>query len=151
MNDCFVCKKHKTLTPDLALNFKAYDEFVVAHAPDRTEDASNLIGALIIEPRIHVQNWSELSPRQAAQLGTLIGDVTGLLYAHPHIEHVYTWVFGDAVEHLHIWLMPRYKGTPREYWGIKVTQWPDAPKGGHTEMTQFVSRLKALTNEPETA
>ncbi len=144
MNDCFVCTKHKTLPPNLALSFEAYGDFVVAHAPDRTKDGTNLIGSLIIEPRTHVQNWSELGPNQAAQLGALIGEVTGLLYAHPQIEHVYTWVFGDAVAHLHIWLMPRYKGTPKEYWGTKVTEWPNAPKGGHLEMAQFISKLKDL-------
>ncbi len=70
MNDCFVCTKHDSLSSDLTLHIQGYDDFVVAHAPDRTKDSSNLIGALIIEPRIHVQNWSELSPEQAAKLGS---------------------------------------------------------------------------------
>ena len=52
------------------------------------------------------------------------------LYSHIEIEHVYTWVFGDAVEHMHVWIMPRYIDTPREYWGTRVTEWPDAPIGG---------------------
>ncbi|AEV38878.1 HIT family hydrolase [Pseudovibrio sp. FO-BEG1] len=147
MTDCFVCTKHKTLTSDLTIDIDGYDDFIVAHAPDRTEDGSNLIGALIIEPRTHVQNWSELPPEQAGKLGSLIGQITGLLYAHEEIEHVYTWVFGDAVAHLHVWLMPRYKGTPREYWGTKVTEWPEAPKGGHSEMAQFISELKELMTE----
>ncbi|KZK99209.1 hypothetical protein [Pseudovibrio sp. Ad26] len=151
MTDCFVCTKHKTLSPDLAMNIDGYNDFVVAHAPDRTADSTNLIGTLIIEPRVHVQNWSELNPQQAAQLWSLIGRVTGTLYAHSQIEHVYTWVFGDAVSHLHVWLMPRYKGTPREYWGIKVSEWPEAPKGGQVQMASFIKELNALTSKAETA
>lgn len=33
-----------------------------------------------------------------------------------------------AATHLHVLLMPRYPGTPREYWQQRV-EWPDGPRG----------------------
>lgn len=35
-------------------------------------------------------------------------------------EHVYSFVIGDHVPHLHIHFVGRYPGAPREYWGPKV-------------------------------
>jgi hypothetical protein len=45
-------------------------------------------------------------------------------------EHVYRFVFGDGLTHLHVVLAPRYAGTPREYWGVRLREWPDAPRAG---------------------
>ena len=37
----------------------------------------------------------------------------------------------------------RYPGAPREYWGLKVDEWPAAPRGGATEIDQLAARLRA--------
>ncbi|MDF4259463.1 hypothetical protein P7M41_24145 [Vibrio parahaemolyticus] len=139
---CFVCDKHRNL--DLELKFEGFDDFVVSHSPDRTEDDSNFIGALIVEPRVHVKNWAELNDEQSALLGILLQKVNRLLLSSPKVEHVYTWVFGDAVEHFHVWVIPRYIGTPKEYWGVKSAEAPTAPLGGKYEMRGFISYLKSL-------
>jgi histidine triad (HIT) family protein len=34
-------------------------------------------------------------------------------------EHVYAQVIGDRVPHLHVHLLPRYPGTPEDYWWDK--------------------------------
>ncbi len=47
----------------------------------------------------------------------------------------------DLIFHVH--LVPRYPGTPREYWGMQVDEWPDAPKGDLATTT-------ALTTRPRT-
>lgn len=57
-------------------------------------------------------------------------------------EHVYSIVLGDEVPHLHIHLVPRYPDTPREYWGLRVSQWPDAPRGGIDDITAICNRLR---------
>lgn len=142
MPACFICDKHQTLAPELRIDFEGFEEFVVAHAPDRTPDETNHIGPLIIEPRSHIKSWAELPEDQAARLGVLIGKANALLMRQESIEHVYTWVYGDAIPHLHVWLIPRYLGTPREYWGAKVTQWPDTPKGGVKDMSAFIQKLQ---------
>ena len=62
-------------------------------------------------------------------------------------EHVYAAVIGDAVPHLHVHLLPRFPGTPREYWwtragsAFRVTEWPSAQRGGTTEIEALVTEL----------
>jgi histidine triad (HIT) family protein len=58
-------------------------------------------------------------------------------------EHVYSFVLGDGLAHLHVVLAPRYAGTPREYWGVRLREWPDAPRVGEDEMRSLVLRLRA--------
>ncbi|WP_217495104.1 HIT family protein [Vibrio sonorensis] len=140
--NCFVCHKHQTQHQGLVLPFDDFPDFVVAHAPDRTEDQSNYIGALIIEPKRHLKNWAELSDNESTQLGLLMRAVNRILYQQSDIAHVYNWVFGDAVEHFHIWLVPRYQDTEQAYWGVKFSEAPNAPKGGETEMIAFITKLK---------
>jgi hypothetical protein len=53
-------------------------------------------------------------------------------------EHVYSFVFGELKQHLHIQVVPRYPGTPREYWGTRVTEWPEARRGGVEAMAAVV-------------
>ncbi len=141
---CFVCEKHQNIDIDLQLFFSGYDEFVVSHAPDKTQDAKNFIGALIVEPKKHIKNWVELSESESAKLGTLLKRVNECLYKHPKVEHVYTWVFGDAVDHFHIWVVPRYIGTEKAYWGVRFADSPNAPLGGLPQMKEFLGELKEL-------
>jgi diadenosine tetraphosphate (Ap4A) HIT family hydrolase len=56
--------------------------------------------------------------------------------------HVYLYVIGDEVPHLHVHLVPRYPGTPREYWGPAVTRWPEAPRVDPEAMRQLISSLR---------
>jgi histidine triad (HIT) family protein len=56
-------------------------------------------------------------------------------------EHVYAAVIGDQVPHLHVHLLPRYPGTPREYWWDRVDEWPDARRGSEPQITEFVASL----------
>jgi histidine triad (HIT) family protein len=37
-------------------------------------------------------------------------------------EHVYSFVLGHHVPHLHIHVLPRYPGAPREFWGTRVDE-----------------------------
>jgi diadenosine tetraphosphate (Ap4A) HIT family hydrolase len=51
-------------------------------------------------------------------------------------------VLGDAVPHLHIHVVPRYPGTPREHWGVRVGEWQGAPRGGATEIAEVCDRVR---------
>lgn len=57
-------------------------------------------------------------------------------------EHAYLFVLGHAVSHLHVWVVPRYPGTPREYWGMRVDEWSDAPRGGPEEIAALCERIR---------
>ena len=56
--------------------------------------------------------------------------------------HVYAAVFGDAIPHLHVHLLPRFPGTPGEYWGTHVNKWPQARRGGTAEIAALVQDLR---------
>lgn len=55
------------------------------------------------------------------------------LYEVAGAEHVYAAIIGDAVPHLHLHLLPRFPGTPREYWSTRMDEWPQARRGGAAE------------------
>lgn len=58
-------------------------------------------------------------------------------------EHVYAAVIGDGIEHFHLHLIPRYPGTPREYWWVRLDEWPDAPRGDARDIETLTKRLRA--------
>ena len=80
--------------------------------------------------------WICLGPVQAEIDSQALRDVAGA-------EHVYAAVIGDGVAHLHVHLLPRYPGTPREYWWDRVDDWPDARRGLAPEITALVRDLSA--------
>jgi len=41
----------------------------------------------------------------------------------------------------------RYPGAPRAYWGPKVDEWPEAPRGKAPEIEQVALRLRAFLSE----
>jgi diadenosine tetraphosphate (Ap4A) HIT family hydrolase len=56
--------------------------------------------------------------------------------------HVYAFVLGDRVHHLHVHLIARHPDAPEEYWGVRVDEWQDAPMGDEVEIAALVGRLK---------
>jgi len=58
------------------------------------------------------------------------------------LRHVYAAVIGDEVPHLHLHLLPRFPGTPREYWWTRVDEWPQARRGTATKIEAFVHELR---------
>jgi histidine triad (HIT) family protein len=58
------------------------------------------------------------------------------------VEHIYAFVLGDGVPHLHVHVVPRYRGAPPKYWGVHVDEWSDAPRGGPKEIEAICERLR---------
>jgi histidine triad (HIT) family protein len=83
-----------------------------------------------------------LTDPEAAALGLLVNRMARALKEVAEAEHVYSFVFGDGVAHLHVVLAPRYAGTPRQYWGVRLAEWPGAPRVGEPEMRTLVARLR---------
>lgn len=100
------------------------------------------LGYLMVEPRRHVVGLEGLTDDEAAVLGVLVKDLARVLKESESAEHVYSFVLGDAVPHLHVHVVPRYPGTPREYWGVRVAEWPEAPRGGVSEIAEICNRVR---------
>jgi histidine triad (HIT) family protein len=124
---CMVCEKQKNFklfTGDPIANIGG---MVVSHFPI-IEQEKAIKGHLLIESRRHVADVAELSDDEAQALGLLICKCIKLLTKEFGAEHAYAFRINDKVSHFHFHIVPRFPGTPREFWGHKITEWPDATK-----------------------
>jgi histidine triad (HIT) family protein len=141
---CFVCDKHEQ--GDAVEGGVIWSDDLVYAGHCHLLGAKTIaLGWLIIEPRRHVAGLGDLNEAEAAAIGVLVSRLARALTTIQGAEHVYSFVFGDgmAAGHLHVHLMPRYPGTPREYWQQRVVEWPDGPRGGVAEMQATTTRLRA--------
>ena len=140
---CYVCDKHRARDGLIA----ADDLMVLGHVlPDApgTDGKPVYLGHLVLEPRRHVAGLAGLTPDEGAALGRWAVLAAKALRA----EHVYSQVVGHRIDHLHLHLVPRYPGTPSEYWWPRLGEWPDAPMGGNAEVTQLVDEIRARLEAP---
>ena len=73
------------------------------------------LGYLVIDLKRHVP------------IGETLNRVSIALRETQHDEHMYAFVQGDVVPHVHIHGIPRYANTPESFWGpMKIVSWPDA-------------------------
>ncbi len=147
MASCFVCDKHR----DPIVDHVAADELVVVthvlpDAPGRSGPV--YLGHLVVEPRRHAPGLADLTDAEGAAIGTWVARASRALRAQG-AEHVYSMVAGHQVDHLHQHLIPRYPGTPREYWWPpRFDEWPDARLGGYPEIARIVRGLRAHLGLP---
>jgi histidine triad (HIT) family protein len=145
MADCFICAEHRVLDT-LAGGAIAQDEHaVLTHLqlvlPSGTAE-SVYLGYLMVEARRHAPGLGDLRPEEAASVGALAAAAARALRDSEGAEHVYAAVIGHGVDHFHMHVIPRYPGTPREYWWTRVDEWPEAPRGGEAEIAALASRLR---------
>lgn len=139
---CVICRKHRGEVMIPGGIVYSDDLFVVGHAgvPDRLEDI--YLGYLMIETRRHTPGLDDLAVGEAIGVGVLARRLAQALKATEAAEHVYAFVLGDGVPHFHMHIVPRYPGAPREYYGPRVDDWPDAPRGGLVAITAVCDRVR---------
>lgn len=125
----------------------AEDELVlVSHigSPDALgrEGSTAYLGHLLVEPLRHAPGLADLTDAEARAVGWWCTRASRALRDVSGAEHVYAAVFGDGVPHLHVHLLPRFPGTPREYWGTHVNKWPQARRGKAAEIGVLVQELR---------
>jgi histidine triad (HIT) family protein len=99
---------------------------------------------LVAEPRRHAAELADLTDLEARALGLLVSRLARALNEVAGAEHVYSFVLGDGqLAHLHVVLAPRYADTPRQYWGVRLREWPDTPRVGEDEMRRLVARPRS--------
>lgn len=118
---CFVCRKHRNRGPLMPGGPVAEDDLVlVSHiaTPDALgrDGTTAYLGHLFVEPRRHAPGLADLTDAEARSVGWWCTRASRALRDVAQAEHVYAQVIGDGVPHLHVHLLPRYPGTPREYW-----------------------------------
>ncbi len=143
-DSCFVCRKHKGL--EFVPGGAIYEDGLIfsGHSWSAEDQKTPYLGGFIVEPKRHIPTWAELNDEEAERIGKVIRDVSRALKATVDAEHIYVFVLGHHVPHLHIWVVPRYPGTPREYWGLEVFEWPDRPTGGQKEVEVLCEKMRSF-------
>ena len=143
MTDCFICANH---TDPAALVLDAGEHVVVTHLPLVTPigaQKSVYLGYLFVEARRHVPELGGPGPGRGCVGRPRGGALEPRAQDVASAEHVYAAVIGHGIGHLHVHLIPRYPGTPREYWWTRVDEWPDAPRGDEAAIRALIHRLRA--------
>lgn len=140
---CFVCRKHRgeVSLPGGAIYQDAW--VYAGHAQIQAGQATAYLGYLMAEPKRHAPGLADLTDAEAQALGLLVVRLGRALVSTEGAEHVYAFVLGDGVPHVHVHVVPRYPGAPREYWGVHVDEWPAAPRGGPGEIAGLCARVRA--------
>jgi len=138
---CFICQKHRA--GDTAEGGVLYeDDLVYVGHVHALAGPTAYRGHLVVEPKRHAPALGDLTDEEAAAVGRLCNRVARVLRNTAGAEHVYAFSIGDAVPHVHVQLMPRYPDSPRQYWGPRLSSWPDAPRVDSVAMRQLVSHLR---------
>jgi histidine triad (HIT) family protein len=137
---CFICQKHRgaIALPGGAL----YEDHLVYAGHVRADQRPVYLGHLMAELKRHAPGLAEQMNEEAQALGLLVARLSRALKASEGAEHVYLFVFGDQVPHLHLHLFPRYPETPQAYWGLRIADWPDAPRSEAAEVAAVCERLR---------
>ncbi|KMK74967.1 HIT family protein [Alkalihalobacillus pseudalcaliphilus] len=146
MGDCFICNKHQGRITTASMSVYE-DDFVYVGHIDRNGQP-NYLGHMMIDLKRHVPSLADMSEEEAEVFGVTLMRVSKALKEVAKAEHIYTFVAGDAVPHLHMHIVPRYPNTPRKYWGAsEVYQWEEAPIVGEEEVAVFCDRMKAFLSK----
>jgi diadenosine tetraphosphate (Ap4A) HIT family hydrolase len=145
--DCPICRKQRGEL-DLAGGVVFEDALIfVSHARLWGGQKDHYLGHLFVEPRRHVAELADLNGEEAQAIGLFTSRVARALMHTGGVEHVYAFVIGDGVPHVHVHVIGRYPGAPREYWGPRVDEWPGAPRGGEAEVAAVAGRIRAFLRE----
>ena len=145
--ECFVCRKHRGEIdiPDKPI----YENnlIYISHAQPWKNEREHYLGHVFVEPKRHVAEVADLTEEEARIIGVYNSRIANALMHTEGMEHVYIFVIGDGVPHVHYHVIGRYPGAPREYWGPKVDDWPLAPKGDAVEIGKVAERIRSFLRE----
>jgi histidine triad (HIT) family protein len=146
-DSCAVCDKHRTLET-LPGGFIYRDSHVfIAHFPLLKGERAHR-GHIILEMSRHITKPSEMTPEEGTSVGQWIPKLSRSLEKVLGAEHVYLVRIGDKTPHLHFHFVPRYPGTPKEFWGPLLNTFANsAPDVGATEMAEITDKIKRFLED----
>lgn len=141
-NNCLVCRKQRGEVSVFGGVIYEDPLIYISHAQLWGEEKEHYLGHVLVEPKRHVAEVADLTEQEAQAIGVYTSRVAKALLIAEQMEHIYIFVFGDGASHVHYHVIGRRPGAPREYWGTKVDEWPEAPKGAEAEIAQVARRLR---------
>ncbi len=139
MNGCPICEKHRGEGPLLGEPVYENESVLAFHAP--VDAVGGYLGYLFVETKRHARGIADLSDDEACAAALAVSRLARALES-AGAENVYAMVF-NHIPHHHVHVVARYPGTPRDYWGQRVVEWADAPRGGEAEVASLCRRLRA--------
>jgi diadenosine tetraphosphate (Ap4A) HIT family hydrolase len=143
-SESLVCREHHG---DVVLpgGFLIENDSVVAfHYPPMPGAETPYLGYLFVTSRRHVPSFAELSPDEAASMGTAIATLSAALKSEG-AELVYVLSVGHAWPHLHVHLIPRWPETPADVSWMGVDEWEGARQGDAGDVEAMTFQLRART------
>ncbi len=140
--DCFVCRKHRGEVHVSGGVIYQDDLLFSSHMEIPEGKEKVYLGAVFLEPKRHAPGFEDLKKIEAEAVGRLTSQLARALKAAAKADHIYVFRFGHHIDHLHILIAARYPGTPREYWGNKIDEWPEAPFGGPEEIAKLCDQIR---------
>lgn len=141
MADCAFCDWHASL--DAAPGGAIYqDALVFAHHAYDGGDEPHYLGTLVLQTKRHA-TLAELTDDEARAVGWLAARLSRALTICTGAEKVYAYSFGEAFDHLHLFVVARYPGAPDEFVRLRAQEWPGAPRGGARDVAALVEWLRA--------
>ena len=135
---CLICEKHKNIPVPV---IKENDHAILLHYQTSDEHPTMYKGHLFVEPKRHVEAYSELSAEESAAVSELIHFGTKAQAKVLNPEHTYIFTIMHQVSHLHFHLVPRYSGTPENFWDRGLHDWPEAPRLNQAEVAKLSAEL----------
>jgi histidine triad (HIT) family protein len=148
VEDCFICSKHAGAIQTSGSTIYEDNYVFVGHIDQGEEPA--YLGHVMIDLKRHAPTLGDMTMEEAQAFGMIMAKVSKALKESEGAEHIYSLVSGNSVPHLHMHIVPRYPGTPRQFWGVMdVHDWPEARYGNNAEITNLCNRLKATLHQYE--
>lgn len=142
-SDCLICRKHRG-EEKLFGGFVYEDDLIaISHSVFWGDEKAHYLGHIFIETKRHVAEYAGLTDEEAQRIGLYVKRVSKALLNSLDVDHVYSFLIVDGVPHVHVHVIGRYRGAPRSYWGSKVDEWPDAPKGNAEKIEALTQTLNA--------
>ncbi|PNB72636.1 HIT family protein, partial [Pseudomonas sp. FW305-BF6] len=71
----------------------------------------NYLGHIMIDLKRHVPSLGDMNVDEAKAFGLIMARMSKALITCEKAEHIYSYVLGNSVPHLHMHLVPRYPNT----------------------------------------
>lgn len=136
--NCNICIKHRDQKDMVYQNEFLYVSYYLPH-PDGSD---NYLGYYFIESKRHFKGLYDATEEEAIAFSLMQRKLALALKSVPEIDHVYFFVIGEGIDHFHIHLVGKYKDTPREYYGPRVDEWPEAPRGAREDVMELNRRVR---------
>lgn len=101
----------------------------------------SVLGWLLIVPKNHVTDQTELTEKMSNELSNLQMNMTRLLKDKTKAERIYWTLFSEKVKHIHFHLIPRMKNLPEAAFGAKIFDWTPENSISELEVDGFCDYL----------